>query len=98
MSFEFAPNGGNWSWNYTNIGYYYDTYGNEQWYYKLIDNSYFCLMNTQSWNTSCNPYFDYMNASESYAHRRQWFDNYEWWGFSNYRYDPYGTYAYDSNY
>jgi hypothetical protein len=43
-SFEFAPNGGNWSWNYTNIGYWNDAYGNEQWYYKLIDNSYFCLM------------------------------------------------------
>jgi hypothetical protein len=95
--FVFDPNDGHFSWNQSNTGYYNDTAGIEQFYYIKIDNSYFCMKYGADWIEYCDPQFDYLNASDPYAHREYWYGNDEWWGHENYYYDPYGgNYSYDA--
>jgi hypothetical protein len=88
--YNFTPNGGNYSWNSSNVGYYNDTSGSEIFYYKLVDNSFFCGHWGAKWFWHCDPYHDYRSTYDP-------FGSHTHWGISNYYYDPYGgNYTYDS--
>jgi hypothetical protein len=82
---------GNYSWNTTNIGYKEDG----TWYYILVDNSFFCQNYGDKlayWYLACNPWNNMSMPADPYG-------NNDWWGMSNYYYDPYGgNYSFDSNY
>tara|TARA_A100001015_G_scaffold315881_1_gene428782 strand:- start:472 stop:936 length:465 start_codon:yes stop_codon:yes gene_type:complete len=94
--YYFEPNGGNYSWNSSNIGIYHffnGTANDTDEYFKLIDNSYFCGHYDPFWYLYCHPYLNYsIDYYDPYGNNNQW-------GMDNYYYDPYnGNFSFDDMY
>jgi hypothetical protein len=91
---------GDYSWNYSNIGFYNDASGNSIWYYKLVDNSYVCKYFGAHWDSYCNAYINW--TSLNYTNSSN-YDYNSYYGYNTYdSYYGYNTYdgysSYDNYY
>lgn len=72
--YDMAGTTGNYSWNYSNIGYHTEN-GNDVWHYINVDNSYWCEHFGANWYLYCDPY-NYHYSAGSYDNYN---DPYNWY-------------------